>query len=83
VGTWCFKLSGGIDPSTVSVQTSVVGGREPKIEEFTFETAEWISFPHDCSSQEEIEIQTVGFREEEGSLTSFPSREIHFSFVAN
>ena len=74
-------LGGGVDPSMATVVTSVVGGREPEIEKFLFETAEWIRYPHDCTSENEIEIKTVGYKEEGGSLTAVPSREIHFSFV--
>jgi len=81
IGTWCFVLGGGVDPSTATVVTSVVGGREPEIEKFLFETAEWIRSPHDCSSENEIEIKTVGYKAEGGNLAAVPSREIHFSFV--
>ena len=61
--------------------TSVVGGREPEPEEFIYETAKWIPSARDCSSDNEIEIQSAGYKEEEGAVTSVPSSEIHFSFV--
>lgn len=80
-GAWCFVLGGNIEPSTATVVVSVVGGREPEIEKFLFETAEWIRYPRDCSSENEVEIKTVGYIQKEGTLTAVPSREIHFSFV--
>jgi hypothetical protein len=80
LGTWCFDIGGRPDSDTDTVVTSVLGGREPEIEKFQFETAERIS-ARDCSREGETEIQTVGYKDEEGALTAVLSREIHFSFV--
>jgi Collagen triple helix repeat (20 copies) len=80
-GTWCFVLRNEPVPTSVNVVTSVVGGREPETEKFIYETAKWIPSARDCSSDNEIEIQGAGYKEEEGAVTSVPSSEIHFSFV--
>ncbi len=80
-GTWCFKLYYG-NPETATVVTSIVGGkRESEPEQFLFETAKWVETAPDCSSKFEIEIQTAGYKQEEGDLTAVPSSEIHFSFI--
>lgn len=80
VGTWCFVLGEGIDPSTVTVIASVVGRAEHIGARFAFETAEWIQSAPDCVSNE-VEVRTVGYNEG-GGLTAVSSREIAFSFVA-
>jgi hypothetical protein len=79
-GTWCFVLGGGIDPSTATVVTSVVGSALHIDNHFALETAQWIVGAPDCSSSNEIEIRTVGY-DEGGSISPIPSREIAFSFV--
>jgi hypothetical protein len=61
------------------VVPSIVGPDEHIGNRFVLETAEWIRGAPNCSSQTEIEVQTVGYNE--GGVKPVPSREIHFSFI--
>jgi hypothetical protein len=80
VGTWCFALGGGIDPSTATVVASIVKRAGPYTHNFSLESAEWIANAPDCPPNE-IEIRTLGYTVEGGNLVAVPDREIAFSFV--
>lgn len=79
VGTWCFVLGGGINPTAATIVTSVVNDGGPRRYHFLLETAQWVAGGSACS-QNQIEVQTLGYIVEGGSLIAVPNHEIAFSF---
>lgn len=73
-GTWCFVLDEGIDPSTAVVVAGVEGTPA------SLDSAQWVAGAPDCSANQ-IEIQTVKYTVESGSLVAHHDGEIPFSFV--
>jgi hypothetical protein len=79
LGTWCFKLEGGIDTSTATLVVSgvKVAGR---IHDYAEIGAQWLPEAPDCRAGE-VEIQTVGYEVSGSALVAVPDNEIAFSFV--
>jgi hypothetical protein len=82
LGTWCFVLKNGINPSTATVVPSVASVESPRIRRFSLEEARWVVGAPNCVPNQ-VEIRTVGFNLEGGSLVSVPNGEIAFSFVVD
>ncbi len=82
VGTWCFILKNGINSSNATVVATVVATASPRRHHFLLESVRWIVGAPDCSPNQ-IEMQTLGYMAEGGSLVATPSREIAFSFIVN
>jgi len=75
VGTWCFTLGAGIDPSSATIVASATTGP------FVDVAAIWVPHAGDCTSTDEVEVQTVGYEIQAGALVAIPSDEVAFSFV--
>jgi len=80
LGTWCFVLKNGINPSTATVVTSVVSVESPRNRHFNLEKAQWVVGAPNCMPNQ-VEIRTFGLNIEGGSLVPEPNDEIAFSFV--
>jgi hypothetical protein len=63
------------------VTAQIVGGRQPVIEHFEMEDAQWVFGSPDCEHESEIEIQTTGYRQEPGGLTLVSTDELYFSIA--
>ena len=82
VGTWCFILNHGINPSTATAVGSVVKVEGSGTRQFSFETVQWVLGAPNCSP-DQIEFQTVGYIIESAHITAVPSSRISFSFMVD
>ncbi len=82
LGTWCFVLKNGINPSTATLVPSVVSVESPRVRRFGLEDARWVVGAPNCVPNQ-IEIRTFGLAIESGNLVSVPNNEIAFSFVVD
>jgi Collagen triple helix repeat (20 copies) len=76
-GTHCFVLEGGIDSSTATVVVSVEGAPSTN----ALDIAQWVAGAPDCSSPEQIEVQTSRYKDEGTGLILEHTEYIPFSFV--
>ena len=80
VGTWCFKLGEEIGPATATLVVSAVETSGPRAHHYAQYGAHWLADAPDCPSKQ-VEVQTVGYEVQSGSLVAVPDDEVAFSFV--
>jgi hypothetical protein len=81
VGTWCFRLSGGINPSKATVVTSTTGDEgSPDARFKSAAGAEWVPYNPNCPPNE-IEVQTFTYIVEGTHLVISHAERTPFSFV--
>jgi hypothetical protein len=74
IGTWCFALDEGIEASTATVVASAEGAFG------SLDSAQWVAGAPDCVA-DQIEIQTLAYSVQDGSLAAEHVGNIPFSFV--